>query len=287
MRDTTRLDYRKRILRVVEFIHDHLHDELDMETLATVAAFSPYHWHRIYRGVTGETAAQTVRRLRLHHAAGLLLQSRTPISDIARSAGYKSTAAFTRAFSGSYGIAPAAYRKRGTLTQLNSERIQRSGKAQDIMHPVTIETLPDCTIAALPHRGPYMNIGDAFDRLIVLTEAQTLLQSGARTVGVYYDDPCAVEPGKLRSDAGIEVPRDHAVADPLHKVSLAGGRHAALHHKGPYAELEAAYNWLFGTWLPESGEEPADRPCFEFYLNDCKSLPPGEWLTDICLPLKE
>ena len=68
-------------------------------------------------------------------------------------------------------------------------------------------------------------------------------------------------------------------------LDLAGGRHAVLVHKGPYAELHKAYNWLFGTWLPASGEEPADRPCFEEYLNDPQQVPPEEWLTAINLPL--
>ena len=270
MRDTTRLDYRKRILRVVEFIQDHLHDELDMETLASVAAFSPYHWHRVYRGIAGETAAQTVRRLRLHHAAGSLVQTRNPIAAIARSAGYQSTAAFTRAFANSYGITPAAYREHGSLTALDSQPTAAGGEVSMTKHPVTIETLPGCTIAAIGHLGPYMNIGESFEKLIVMTDAQSLLQAGA----------------DLRSEAGIEVPADYDAKAPLRKISIEAGRHAVMHHKGPYAELETAYNWLFGTWLPESGEEPANRPCFEFYLNDCKSLPPAEWLTDICLPLK-
>jgi AraC family transcriptional regulator len=60
-----------------------------------------------------------------------------------------------------------------------------------------------------------------------------------------------------------------------------------LHHKGPYAELERAYAWLYGTWLPQSGEEAADRPVFEEYLNNPRALPPQEWLTDICLPLQQ
>lgn len=53
----------------------------------------------------------------------------------------------------------------------------------------------------------------------------------------------------------------------------------------PFSELEAAYETLYGEWLPASGEEPADVPCCEEYLSDCRSLPPAEWLTGIFLPL--
>ena len=73
--------------------------------------------------------------------------------------------------------------------------------------------------------------------------------------------------------------------DDLRLDVILDGRHAVLRHRGPYAELHHAYNWLFGTWLPTSGEVPADRPVFEEYLNNPRELPPEEWLTEINLPL--
>lgn len=69
-------------------------------------------------------------------------------------------------------------------------------------------------------------------------------------------------------------------------TALPQTRVACLLFKGPYAELEVPYRWLYGTWLPASGEEPADIPCFAEYLNDPKALPPSEWLTAVYLPLR-
>ncbi|MGH6928376.1 MAG: helix-turn-helix domain-containing protein, partial [Dongiaceae bacterium] len=111
----TILDYSRRIERVVAHIGSHLDEPLDLDRLAAVACFSPYHFHRIYRAMTGETAADTLRRLRLHHGAAELVQGAAPIAAIARQAGYGSVAAFTRAFTAGYGIAPSAYRRAGRL----------------------------------------------------------------------------------------------------------------------------------------------------------------------------
>ena len=61
---------------------------------------------------------------------------------------------------------------------------------------------------------------------------------------------------------------------------------ASVLHKGPYAELERAYRYLFREWLPDSGYEAADFSCFEEYLNDPRETPPGELLTRVHLPLK-
>jgi AraC family transcriptional regulator len=64
-------------------------------------------------------------------------------------------------------------------------------------------------------------------------------------------------------------------------LSIPAGRFAALLYKGPYAELEQAYDWLFGHWLPESGYDAAHFPIFEEYLNDPRVTPPNELLTRI------
>ena len=82
--------YSDRIQRVVDYLAAHLDDELDLEALARVAYFSPYHFHRIYRGLLGETASETVRRLRLHRAALDLLDHKLSIERTAHRAGYAS-----------------------------------------------------------------------------------------------------------------------------------------------------------------------------------------------------
>ena len=69
MRQATERDYRRRILKVMDHLRAHLDEALSFERLAEIACFSPFHFHRIYRGMVGETVADTVRRLRLLRAA--------------------------------------------------------------------------------------------------------------------------------------------------------------------------------------------------------------------------
>src|SRR3954454_14216578 len=102
--------YSERIRRVVDYLAAHLDETLDLERLARVACFSPYHFHRIYRGLLGETVNDTVRRLRLQRAAIDLLDRDLSIERTAGRAGYASQAAFTRAFHAEYGDPPARYR---------------------------------------------------------------------------------------------------------------------------------------------------------------------------------
>jgi len=282
-RTSTTLDYSRRIERAALHIGQHLDDPLDLDGLAAIACFSPYHFHRIYRAMMGETAAETVRRLRLSRAAGQLVQGTASIAGIARRAGYGSIAAFTRAFGTDYGATPAQYRRQGRLVQSPIS----SSDEELAMQNVTIRQLEPVRLAAFAHSGPYIEIGSTFDRLFAWAAGRGLVGPAMRSLGVYYDDPNAVPADQLRSAAGVVVSKGEKIEAPAKVLDLAGGRHAVLRHQGPYAELEGAYRWLYREWLPASGEEPADRPCFEEYLNNPRELPPAEWLTDVCLPLAD
>ena len=112
MKTLTRQTYAKRIERVVNYLIDHLDGDVDLHRLAEEAFLSPYHFHRVYHGMTGETVAETVRRLRLHRAAVKLISSDIAINILATEAGYGSVQAFNRAFREGYGTPPAAYREK-------------------------------------------------------------------------------------------------------------------------------------------------------------------------------
>ena len=281
LRAQTQSDYGRRIDRVMRHIGEHLDDPLDLDRLAEIACFSPFHFHRIYRQIVGETVADTLRRNRLSRAAGDLVRSELAMGRIAQRAGYASVAAFTRAFVSAHGATPAAYRKSGRLVPLEPAYEEENFA----MHTVDVRVTQPIRVAALRHVGPYMEIGTAFDRLFAWAGPKGLLTGSCRMFGVFYDDQSAMKPEALRSDACMTVGADVKLDGDFRLAEIAGGRHAVLRHQGPYAELPTAYSWLFGTWLPKSGEEPADRPCFEEYLNNPRGLPPKEWLTDIHLPL--
>jgi AraC family transcriptional regulator len=290
MKPNTSLDYSRRIQRVIQYMGEHLDADLDLAALAEVAHLSPYHFHRIYAGMTGETAAESLRRLRLHRAAGHLIGSETPVRLIAKQAGYGSVAAFTRAFQTAYGTPPATYRQRGFLVMDYSEGTlaSRNLKPEHAMFNVTIRDSQPVRLAAFRHQGHYLEIGPVFERLFAWAGPRGLMGPTTRGIGIYYSDTASAPPAEWRSDACISVAADVMPpddADGPRLIDLAGGRHAVLRHKGPYAELHHAYAWLFGQWLPGSGEVPADRPVFEEYLNNPRDLPPEDWLTEINLPL--
>src|ERR1700761_3046911 len=157
-----RARYETRLARVLDHIYDHLDEPLDIERLAHIACLSPYHWHRIYQAMYGETVATTVRRLRLHRAAGDLANRSMAIAEITERSGYSSLQSFSRTFRAVFGVPPAQYRRQGTHSWF---RPALSGDDQMSMREVVIRHVEPMEILSVDHVGSYMQIGKAFDGL--------------------------------------------------------------------------------------------------------------------------
>jgi AraC family transcriptional regulator len=155
------------------------------------------------------------------------------------------------------------------------------------MYSVEIRSIPAIRLAGLPHTGAYHGIGAVFERLFVLATGRGLVGPTTRSFGIYRDDPSATPVEALRSEACLSVPDGFVGDGELQAFEIPGGRHAVVLHVGAYAELPQAYGWLYREWLPESGEEAADRPCVEEYLNDPHNTPPCELQTEVWLPLRD
>ncbi|HEY1859983.1 MAG TPA: AraC family transcriptional regulator, partial [Gemmataceae bacterium] len=69
MTPATNRTYRHRILKIELYIQEHLDEDLALDQLARLAHFSPFHFHRIFKGLVGEGVIEYVRRLRLESAA--------------------------------------------------------------------------------------------------------------------------------------------------------------------------------------------------------------------------
>ncbi|RDL51571.1 Multiple antibiotic resistance protein MarA [Ensifer sp. M14] len=274
--------YERRLHRVSDYIYGHLNEELDLDRLAEIACLSPHHWHRIYRAVHGETLAATVKRLRLQKTAADLVQSDLPVEAIAQRSGYPNIQSFNRTFKAAYGLPPARYRKEGSHKTF--ETASSEGIAD--MYEVTLKEIDSFDLVGVAHTGSYMGIGKAFETLYGTLFSRNLFRPDMEMVGIYLDDPELVATDKLRSFACVTARQALPADAPLTPQTLDGGRYAVLRHKGPYADMPLAYQWLYGTWLPQSGREVRDSLMFEKYLNNPRDVPPTELLSEIYLPLK-
>lgn len=298
MKLDTRNVYAARMLKVLNHVQNHLDEALDLEQLAALAHFSVSHFHRVFKGMIGESIMDHVRRIRLERAYIELSRKRTPVTEVAFAAGYEALEAFSRAFRKTFGLSPTECRARG-WTQLFPEVpsgvhfsageiveffLNETGAA--VMN-VRIETLPDLKILSVRQTGPYMESAErAWGMLCGWAGPKNLIGPKTLFIGISHDDPQVTAPEDIRYDAAITVDRDVPVEAPVVTGELPGGEYAIITHQGPHEGLEETYVFIMGQWLPGCGRELRDTPWFEIYRNDPETTPPAQLLTDIHIPLQ-
>jgi len=286
------------MVQVLNYIQDNLDNNLTLDELSKQACFSPFHFHRIFSGMLGESVKELVRRLRLERAALQLQNSSMSILQISLAAGYESDMAFSRMFKAKTGLPPSVFRKSkhvkypclstASIRYITNEHISSFEPLvnKELNMKVMIKQVDDILVAFVRHVGPYQACGQAWDTLCGALAPEGLLGGDAKMIGVSYDDPDVVEVAKLRYDACISVDSSFEQFEEVGLQTILGGRYAVTTHIGSYDDLSITYRQFFGQWLSQSKHEAADKPCFEIYLNDPESTAPEDLVTDIYMPLK-
>jgi AraC family transcriptional regulator len=272
--------YRERVSRVVAAIVADPMAEHRLEDLARLANFSPFHFHRVYHSIAGETVAATVRRVRLALATRLLTRGDQSITQVGLAVGYESPQAFTRAFGQFTGQSPRVFQ------QQMREAILDTGPAlqcrdSDAPPPVRIVERPAQPVHALLHRGPFSTIPHTHRRL----RAHIGSRAVSNWLGISCGDP------EVRSSFRYYVaatsPEHWPVDDTeIEMLDIPGGLYAVHCLAGPYTRINAAVHALYTQWLPASGYEPDDRPTLEHYLNSPRKVAPAALRTDLLIPIR-
>lgn len=110
-RPSTTEEYQRKINIIVEYINNHLSETIDLDILAEMSGFSPWHFHRIVKAFLGENIGAFIIRMRVETAARLLRYSDMPVQEISWRVGYDVPSSLSKAFKQFYGISPNDYRK--------------------------------------------------------------------------------------------------------------------------------------------------------------------------------
>lgn len=314
--------YVERINAVVDYVERHLGEELTVERLAAVAHFSPFHFHRIFGALVGETVNQFVNRVRIERAATLLIQQpSSSVTEISSACGYGSPSSFARSFRDAFGMSASEWRSGGYLEYETSPgetvrdaignigRIDETYGIADTLYDgsngrtawrlrcgslgiteVTIEQMPDIDVAYVRHIGPYKGMGDVFGdlfrRLMNWAEPRGLVGKDSWLLAAYHDNPSITEDDKLRVSACLSVPTDTPVGGAIGRMRLPGGTCAVGHFELGEKDYPEAWYSLAAGWLPDSGYEPDDRFPLERYPIGTATASPGKEAVEIWLPVR-
>ena len=294
MNATAAVAYRTRFRKVLEYIDAHLDEELSVERLSEVAAFSKYHFHRQFSELLGIGVYKYVQLLRLQRASyQLAFRDQSRIIDIALASGYESHEAFARAFKRALGQTPSEFRDQPDwspwhatyqpVSELRNQHMAPKHRIED----VKIAMFEETRIAVLRHQGDPNRIGDSIRKFIEWRKQNKLHPSVSATFNLLYDDLHKTPPAEFRLDlcAAIDRPLAENAAGVVESM-IPRGRCAVLRHVGSDDAFDASFAFLYSVWLPQSGEELRDFPLFLQRVKFFPDVPAHEAIVDIFLPLR-
>jgi AraC family transcriptional regulator len=284
--------YWRRIQRALDYIAANLDQSIQLADVAEAAAFSEYHFHRIFRAVMDETVGEYVTRQRMQTAALMLAYHEDlPITQVALACGYSSSSNFSKAFSRFFGVSPSEVRKpSGKPAAAISVLRQRYGHD---FSPGDLHTLPDppqvdARLAELEASVRFER-WDAFavvcmrsDRgydvaantrlwveLIQRVRALELCGDEIDAYAITYDDPALTSSERCRYHACVRVTGiGGAPPEPLFMAEIPDGRYAVFPYRGPGSEIGRMYRDIYALWFPHSSLAPDTPPPIEHYIHD-------------------
>jgi AraC family transcriptional regulator len=306
---TRRAEYAARINRVLDHVEKHLDGPLTLEELAKVACFSPFHFHRLFRAFTGESLYQFILRLRLEKAASQLVQQPAKsITAIALDCGFGSSASFARSFRAAYAMSASQWRDGGSK---NCKAIRKDRQepasgdgygapdagasgaghtpgsggmqtATTTKDPVDRDREPagDDRGLRAPHR-PYAGTrrcsGRLFRQLMKWGGAARPARPGRAVPGHLPRQPGDHGAGQA---AHISVCRQRATRHPREGrdrvMEIPAGKYAMARFELDPSEYGAAWAYVYGKWLPESGYQRTTRALLRAVPERSRAAPAEE-----------
>jgi len=295
-------DYSARINRVFQFIDDNLDSDLSLSKLSEVALFSPYHFHRVFKFITGETVNAYITRRRIEKAAADLLHKNISIAEISHQFGFSDNSSFTKAFKKYYGISPTDFIK-GNPNRFNRIRQIKSKNGQyypdhnkyiclienlknwiKMNAKIEVKEMSKMELAYVSCIGP-QNIEQAFGQLIRWATPRGLMHDQAKIITLYHDSFKVTEAEKVRMSASILLNKEVEVSGEVGLRTIEPGKYIVGSFKIGLDEFEKSWTGLF-LWMNENGYEKVDNDPFELYHNNFNEHPQEKAIVDFCIPIK-
>ena len=275
----TSVKHLARVQAVIDFIESHLREPLPMEQLARQGGLSVWYFQRIFRGVTGETVADYVRLRRLSSALAELRSTNRRVLDIALDYQFEEAASFTHAARAAFGIPPIALR-RWRAAMVNPKRKITRAYLDHLYSGISIApkfvTLPKLRVVGIstPCISILSDESNSLARVPALwREFYALLHELSGRInpdvflGIFMPLP-EVErkhPDEWCYMACAQVQETSSVPAGMRAETVSGGRYAVFTHRGKLERIEHTYNYIYGAWLPRSGEALREAPELELY----------------------
>ncbi|MEE9414419.1 MAG: AraC family transcriptional regulator [Acidimicrobiales bacterium] len=286
-------EWRARVNRVVDHVRSNLDDELKLADLARLANSSPFHFHRIFAAVVGESPASFVRRARLERSAHLMMASpNRSLSSIAADLGFASLSEFSRSFRKLYGVSPSSW-DRTTRLALDETKVvpagweQSDGRVQ--LQPMARIIYQEPMRLAYVRAKGLFGVDDLtaeYDSLMRWAVEQGVDTAAERLIGMSWDNYETTPVDRLHYDFAITIPTDVEPDGLVSLSELPAMTAVAVRCCGGLDRIAQAWDYLYEDWFPGSRHSPADLPGFKFFHRRPDEIGWDRWNLDCVIALE-
>ena len=282
--------YLGKLEKVLSYMEKNLEEETTLSDLADIAHISPYHFHRIYRLILGETPHQTLSRLRVLYALSLLKNTETSITNIAIEAGFGNSQNFAKVIKQLFNETARDMRKNPDTIKKYIESISSSGTGDDghkmaAKIKLDVVSLAPFKAITLYKEGDYTDLFTAYEGLFETAEKAGLMLGFMGIYGIPYDDPKTVLTHECRFLCCLRHDGSQSLSQ-VNSETIAGGTYACFTHIGSYASLHDSIDDYYRDFLSQSNLTLSDRPIVCHYENDPSETPMPEWITNVYIPVE-
>jgi AraC family transcriptional regulator len=289
-KDETLDSYAGSVNRAIDYIDIHYAEPLTLDILAAEGRFSPYHFHRVFKAVVGETHQKYINRIRLEKAVHMM-DSGDSLTDIALAVGFATSAHFAQSFRSFYGTTPRAFRmRRDAKVRKDSIVFLRAKPHTDFSvseeSAYELKEFPPIRIAYARHIGGYdFRIGFAWKKVMSWARKKGFLSGDSLRISCSWDDPELTENGKLRYEACVSIPDGIGAEGSIGTKTLDGGWYAVFPFDGKSDELPVFYDRVYGVLLPATGLRLRDDPCYRVHRESAADQIRGRFRNELRVPV--
>ncbi|MBU3877267.1 AraC family transcriptional regulator [Faecalicatena sp. AGMB00832] len=276
------MDKYQLVNESIDYIMQHLDEDLSLESVAAQFFISKYHFSRIFKAVTGESVYAFVKRCKVDQSAvDMKLNPKKAITDIGLDYGYSSSN-YSSVFKKHHDVSPTEFRHSIPTTDMEvpfpPKRTAYFKTAEEYDARIEIQELPDFLVIYERFIGSYVELEKHWYQFLDLY--QSYLQKGTILVERYFHDPAITDPSQCICDICMTVEED---CDLDNLMRIKGGRWIVYHFDGEIQDIFETLQGIFNVWLPQSGYHMARSYGLNIYHHIEREN--HRVVMDLCIPI--
>lgn len=276
------MDRKKLVNQSIDYIMQHLDEDLSLDTLSARFFISKYHFSRMFKEETGESIYAFIKRCRVDQSAiDIKLNPAKAITDIGLDYGYSSSN-YSSVFKKRRNISPTMFKQSIPVhcmpVPFDPERTAHFKTAVEYAARIEIRELSDLFVIYERFIGNYVDIEKNWYQF--LDRYKTFLNENTMPVERFFHDPSITDSSQCICDLCITVEQD-CVLDNV--MWIKGGKWIVYRFDGEIKDIFETLQGIFSVWLPQSGYHMAHRYGLNLYRDIDQDR--HRVVMDLCIPI--